>query len=84
MILKKHLKYIGSSIEENEGSLRLKLDKIYLEKNNFIIKEIRMKEGQEGGNSQINNLKSLCADFEKYAAARKMKSESLINDKKVK
>jgi hypothetical protein len=29
-------------------------------------------------------LKSLCADFEKYAAARKMKSESLINDKKIK
>ena len=80
----KHLKYIGTSIEENEGSLRLKLDKIYLEKNNFIIKEIRMKEGQEGGNSQINNLKSLCSDFEKYAAAKKLKSESLINDKKVK
>ena len=43
-----------------------------------------MKESQEGGISQINNLKSLCSDFLKYAIVRKMKSKSLINDKKVK
>ena len=64
----KHLKYIGKSIEENEGNLRLKLDKIYLEKNNYICKEIRIEEGQDGEtNSQINNLKKVCTEFEKFA-----------------
>ena len=77
------MKYIGKSIEENEGNLRLKLDKIYLEKNNYITEEIRKEEGQEGKtNSQITNLKNICNEFEKYAASRKLKSESLISDKK--
>ena len=78
-----HLKYIGKSIEENEGNLRLKLDKIYLEKNNYITEEIRKEEGQDGKtNTQITNLKNICNEFEKYAATRKLKSESLISDKK--
>ena len=78
-----HLKYIGKSIEENEGNLRLKLDKIYLEKNNYITEEIRKEEGQDGKtNTQITNLKNICNEFEKYAASRKLKSESLISDKK--
>lgn len=78
----KHLKYIGNSIEENEGSLRLKLDKVYLEKNNYICKEIRMEEGQDGEtNTQINNLKKIYTEFEKYASARKMKAE-LQNERK--
>ena len=68
----KHLKYIGKSIEENEGNLRLKLDKIYLEKNNYICKEIRIEEGQDGEtNSQINNLKKVCTEFEKFAKKKK-------------
>ena len=71
----KHLRYIGKSIEENEGNLRLKLDKIYFEKNNYICKEIRMEEGQDGEtNTQINNLKKVCSEYEKYA--KKMKAES--------
>ena len=71
----KHLRYIGKSIEENEGNLRLKLDKIYFEKNNYICKEIRMEEGQDGEtNSRINNLKKVCTEYEKYA--KKMKAES--------
>ena len=79
----KHLKYIGKSIEENEGNLRLKLDQIYLGKINYICKEIRMEEGQDGPtNSKVNNLKNLCIEFEKYAATRKMKAESLIGEKK--
>lgn len=73
----KHLRYIGKSIEENEGNLRLKLEEIYLGKSNFICKEIRMKEGQDGEtNNKINNLKKLCNEFEVYA--RKQKAESSI------
>ena len=76
-----HLKYIGKSIEENEGNLRLKLDKIYLEKINYICKEIRMEDGQDGQkNNQIKNLKNICSEFEKYA--RRMKAESSFNEKK--
>ena len=77
----KHLRYIGKSIEENEANLRLKLDKIYFEKNNYICKEIRMEEGQDGEtNSKINNLKKVCTEYEKYA--KKMKAES--SDRKMK
>ena len=77
----KHLRYIGTSIEENEGNLRIQLDKIYFEKNNYICKEIRMEEGQDGEtNNQINNLKKVCTEYEKYL--RKMKAES--SDRKMK
>ena len=77
-----HLKYIGKSIEENEGNLRLKLDKIYFEKINYICKEIRMEDGQDGQkNNQIKNLKNICSEFEKYAT-RRMKAESSFNEKK--
>ena len=78
-----HLKYIGKSIEENEANLRLKLEKIYLEKNNYICKDIRAQEGKEGEkNDQAKNLKNICSEFEKYA--RKLKSESSFNEKKIK
>ncbi len=79
----KHVKYIGNSIEENEGNLRMKLDKVYLEKNNYICKEIRMEEGQDGEtNNQINNLKKICIEFEKFASAKKMNAE--LKEKKIK
>lgn len=78
----KHLRYIGNSIEENEGNLRLKLEMIGFDKNNYICKEIRMEEGQDGEtNTQINNLKKIYTEFEKYASARKMKAE-LQNERK--
>jgi capping protein beta len=77
----KHLKYIGNSIEENERTLRLKIDQVYLEKNNYICKEIRTDEGQNGEtNSKINNLKNIFTEFEKFATQRKMKAE--LNEKK--
>lgn len=78
-----HLKHIGESIEENEGKLRLRLEEIDLGKNNYICKEIRVKEGKEGDkNNHIKNLKSLCSEYEKYA--RRLKAESLFNEKKIK
>ena len=78
----KHLRYIGKSIEENEGNLRLKLDKIYLEKNNYICKEMRIEEGQDGEtNSQINNYKKICTEFEKYAKRKKDESSEIRNKK---
>lgn len=73
----KHLKYIGKSIEENEGNLRLKLDKVYLGKSNYICKEIRMKEGQDGEtNNQIKNFKKLYNEYKLYAENRKLESSN--------
>ena len=78
----KHLRYIGKSIEENEGNLRLKLDKIYLEKNNYICKEMRIEEGQDGEtNNQINNFKKICTEFEKYAKRKKDESSDIKKKK---
>ena len=78
----KHLRYIGKSIEENEGNLRLKLDKIYLEKNDYICKEMRNEEGQDGEtNSQINNYKKICTEFEKYAKRKKDESSDIKKKK---
>ena len=74
---KTHLEYIGKSVEENEGKLRAKLDKIYLEKNNYICKEIRNND--EGNKNRIINLKNICTEFEKYAGERKMKAENKKN-----
>jgi capping protein beta len=77
----KHLKHIGSSIEENEGILRTKIDEIYLDKNDYICKEIRTEEGQDGETiSKIKNLKNICSEYEKYINAKKM--QSMINEKK--
>ena len=73
---KTHLEYIGKSVEENEGKLRSKLDKIYLGKNNFICKEIRNND--EGNKNRIINLKNICTEFEKYAE-RKMRAEGKKN-----
>ena len=68
---------------KKKNSLYNEMNKIYLEKNNYITEEIRKEEGQDGKtNSQITNLKNICNEFEKYAASRKLKSESLISDKK--
>ena len=78
----KHLKYIGKSIEENEGNLRLKVDQIYLEKNNYICKEMRLEEGQDGvTNCQINNFKKACTEFEKFAKRKKDESSDLKKKK---
>ena len=71
---KTHLEYIGKTIEENEEKLRLKLDKIYLEKNNFICNEIRTKDVEN--KNRVNTLKNIFTEFEKYAASRKMKAEA--------
>ena len=73
---KTHLEYIGKSVEENEGKLRSKLDKISLGKNNFICKEIRNND--EGNKNRIINLKNICTEFEKYAE-RKMRAEGKKN-----
>lgn len=74
----KHLRYIGKSIEENEGNLRLKLGKIYLNKNNCICKEMRMEEGQDGEtNNQVVNLKNIFNEFQKDIKEIKAKAESL-------
>jgi capping protein beta len=74
---KSHLEQIGKSIEENEGKLRLKLDKIYLEKNYFICNEIRTKDIEN--KNRVINLKNIYTEFEKYAAERKMKAEAKKN-----
>ena len=74
---KTHLENIGKSIEENEGKLRLKLDKIYLEKKNFICNEIRSKDDEN--KNRVKNLKNICTEFEKYATSRKMKAEAKKN-----
>jgi len=72
--LKTHLNFIGKSIEQNEAKLRIKLDKILLEKNNFICNEIRTNDDE--CKNKVNNLKNIFTEFEKYAATRKMKAEA--------
>ena len=57
--------------------MRLKLDKIYLEKNYFICNEIRTKDIEN--KNRVINLKNIYTEFEKYAAERKMKAEAKKN-----
>ena len=75
---KTHLENIGKSIEENEGKLRLKLDKIYLEKNNYICKEIRSSD--EETKNKVNNLKNIFSEFERDAARRMRAENRKFND----
>ena len=74
---KTHLEFIGKSIEENEGKLILKLDNVFLEKNNYICNEIRNKN--EENKNRVINYKNICNEFEKYATSRKMKAEGKKN-----
>ena len=76
--VKTHLENIGKSIEENEGKLRLKLDKIYLEKNNYICKEIRSNDDET--KNKVNNLKNIFSEFERDAARRMRAENRKFND----
>ena len=70
---------IGRSIEENETKLRLKLDKIYLEKNKYILNEIRVSDDEI--KNRVNNLKNMFTELEKDAVRRmKERIEEKKND----
>ena len=74
-----HLENIGRSIEENETKLRLKLDKIYLEKNKYILNEIRVSDDEI--KNRVNNLKNMFTELEKDAVRRmKERIEEKKND----
>ena len=74
-----HLESIGRSIEENETKLRLKLDKIYLEKNKYILNEIRVSDDEI--KNRVNNLKNMFTELEKDAVRRmKERIEEKKND----